>query len=105
MSIRSFCRGDVLLPVAGLRQTSRGKLRGTIHCEIHGKNDVMSTQRKAEFADEPVSESAVHDFLVDNPDFFERHASLLGSLRLPHGAVGAVFAGRVARFLSCGKRT
>ncbi len=50
----------------------------------------MSTQRKAEFADEQMSESAVHDFLVDNPDFFERHASLLSSLRLPHGTGGAV---------------
>ena len=50
----------------------------------------MSTQRKAEFADEPVSEAAVHDFLVDNPDFFERHAALLSSLQLPHGAGGAI---------------
>ncbi len=50
----------------------------------------MSTQRKAEFAEEQVSESAVHDFLMDNPDFFERHAILLSSLRLPHGTGGAV---------------
>jgi len=50
----------------------------------------MSTQRKTEFADEPMSESAVHDFLADNPDFFERHAALLSSLRLPHGTGGAV---------------
>lgn len=50
----------------------------------------MSTQRKADFADAPVSESAVHDFLVDNPDFFERHAALLTSLRLPHSAGGAI---------------
>lgn len=50
----------------------------------------MSTQRKAEYANDPVSESAVHDFLVNNPDFFERHASLLSSLYLPHGTGGAI---------------
>lgn len=50
----------------------------------------MSTQRNPEFAEEPVSENTVHDYLANNPDFFERHASLLGTLRLPHGAVGAV---------------
>jgi uncharacterized protein YigA (DUF484 family) len=36
------------------------------------------------------SESAVHDFLQDHPDFFERHGALLGSLRLPHVAGGTV---------------
>ena len=50
----------------------------------------MSTQRKAEFAEEELSENAVHDFLQDNPDFFERHGTLLGSLRLPHVAGGTV---------------
>jgi uncharacterized protein YigA (DUF484 family) len=50
----------------------------------------MSTQAKTEFVDEELSESAVHDFLADNPDFFERHSALLGSLRLPHVAGGAV---------------
>ncbi|MDZ7644310.1 MAG: DUF484 family protein [Woeseiaceae bacterium] len=44
----------------------------------------MSTQTKPEFVDAPVSEQAVHDYLADHPDFFERHNSLLGSLRLPH---------------------
>jgi len=50
----------------------------------------MSTQRKPEFVEEEVSEDAVHDFLQDNPDFFERHSALLNSLRLPHIAGGTV---------------
>lgn len=50
----------------------------------------MSTQAKTEFVDEQLSDSAVHDFLTENPDFFERHSDLLGSLRLPHVAGGAV---------------
>lgn len=50
----------------------------------------MSTQRKAEFSDASMSEDAVHDFLTENPDFFERHGELLGMLRLPHGSGGAV---------------
>ena len=50
----------------------------------------MSTQRKPEFIEEEISENAVHDFLQGNPDFFERHGALLGSLRLPHVAGGTV---------------
>lgn len=50
----------------------------------------MSTQAKTEFVDEELSESAVHDYLAEHPDFFERHGALLGSLRLPHVAGGAV---------------
>jgi uncharacterized protein YigA (DUF484 family) len=50
----------------------------------------MSTQRKTEFVDEDLSESAIHDYLSEHPDFFERHGALLGSLRLPHVAGGAV---------------
>jgi uncharacterized protein YigA (DUF484 family) len=50
----------------------------------------MSTQRKAEFSETTLSEDAIHDYLADNPDFFERHSDLLGTLRLPHGAGGAV---------------
>ena len=50
----------------------------------------MSTQRKADFTEEPLTEEAIHDYLEDNPDFFERHADLLGTLRLPHGSGGAV---------------
>lgn len=50
----------------------------------------MSTQRKAQFIEESISESAVHDYLEDNPDFFERNSALLGSLRLPHITGGTV---------------
>jgi hypothetical protein len=50
----------------------------------------MSTQRNPDFIEEELSENAVHDFLQDNPDFFERHSALLGSLRLPHVAGGTV---------------
>jgi len=50
----------------------------------------MSTQRKTDFAEESLSEDVVHDFLAENPDFFERHVDLLGTLRLPHGSSGAV---------------
>jgi hypothetical protein len=50
----------------------------------------MSTQRKPEFIEAGLSEDAVRDFLYDNPDFFERHGTLLNTLRLPHVAGGAV---------------
>ncbi len=50
----------------------------------------MSTQRKAEFVEEELSEQAIHDFLAAHPDFFERHATLLSSLHLPHASGGAV---------------
>lgn len=50
----------------------------------------MSTQRKPEFVDEPVTEQAVHDYLSAHPEFFERHNALLSSLRLPHLAGGTV---------------
>lgn len=50
----------------------------------------MSTQRKADFVGEQLSEDAVHKFLEENPDFFERHSSLLGTLRLPHVTGGTV---------------
>jgi len=50
----------------------------------------MSTQRKSEFADESLSEEAVHDYLAINTDFFERHADLLSSLKLPHSSGSAV---------------
>ena len=36
------------------------------------------------------SEEAVHDYLTSHPDFFERHADLLRSLRLPHVTGGTV---------------
>lgn len=50
----------------------------------------MSTQRKAEFTDESLSEDAIHDYLANNPDFFERHADLLSALKLPHSSGAAV---------------
>lgn len=50
----------------------------------------MSTQRKADFADTASTEDAVYEFLAKNPDFFERHADLLGTLRLPHNSGAAV---------------
>lgn len=50
----------------------------------------MSTQRKPEFMEEDATEDAVHEYLQDNPDFFERHSDLLGSLRLPHVSGAAV---------------
>ncbi len=50
----------------------------------------MSTQPKAEFVEEELSEQTVHDFLAAHPDFFERHSTLLSSLILPHASGGAV---------------
>ena len=50
----------------------------------------MSTQTRSDYVEETVSEQAVHDFLAANPDFFERHTPLLGTLRLPHVTGGAV---------------
>lgn len=50
----------------------------------------MSTQRKAEFVDEQLSDQAVHDYLAAHPDFFERHSRLLSSLQLPHVSGEAV---------------
>ena len=50
----------------------------------------MSTQRKADFADASLTEDAVHDYLLHNPDFFDRHADLLGTIRLPHSSGAAV---------------
>jgi len=50
----------------------------------------MSTQRKADYVDDTVSEQSVHDFLQHNPDFFERNSDLLGALRLPHVTGGTV---------------
>lgn len=50
----------------------------------------MSSQTKPEYVADSISEQDVHDFLEDNPDFFERHNSLLGALRLPHVTGGTV---------------
>lgn len=50
----------------------------------------MSTQAKPEFESTPTTDEAVHDYLAENPDFFERHNDLLRSLRLPHVTGGTV---------------
>ncbi len=50
----------------------------------------MSTQAEVDYADEELSEQAVHDYLATHPDFFENHANLLNSLHLPHATGGAV---------------
>lgn len=50
----------------------------------------MSTQPKPDYAEEELSEQAVHDYLATHPDFFEHNAKLLSSLNLPHGSGGAV---------------
>lgn len=50
----------------------------------------MSTQTKPDYTDTTLSEQAVHDYLEANPDFFERHNALLGTLRLPHVTGGTV---------------
>ena len=50
----------------------------------------MSTQPERDYVDESPSEQAVHDYLETHPDFFERHATLLSRLRLPHASGEAV---------------
>lgn len=50
----------------------------------------MSSQTKPDLHPDTLSEQTVRDFLEDNPDFFERHSSLLGALRLPHVTGGTV---------------
>jgi uncharacterized protein YigA (DUF484 family) len=50
----------------------------------------MSTQAEVDYADEELSEQAVHDYLAAHPEFFENHSTLLNSLNLPHATGGAV---------------
>ena len=50
----------------------------------------MSTQPERNYVEESPSEQAVHDYLETHPDFFERHATLLSKLRLPHASGDAV---------------
>ena len=50
----------------------------------------MSTQPERNYIDETPSEQAVHDFLQDHPDFFERHPALLSQLELSHASGDAV---------------
>ena len=50
----------------------------------------MSTQRKPEFVEEGVTEQAVQEYLEANPDFFEKHGTLLSKLELPHDTGGTI---------------
>jgi uncharacterized protein YigA (DUF484 family) len=50
----------------------------------------MSTQPRAEFVTEELSEQTVHDYLSSHPDFFERHATLLSTMNLSHSSGKAV---------------
>ncbi|MEO1201325.1 MAG: DUF484 family protein [Pseudomonadota bacterium] len=50
----------------------------------------MSTQRKPDYVEDSLSEDTVVAYLETHRDFFERHASLLGLLRLPHASGDAV---------------
>ena len=50
----------------------------------------MSTQAKPDYVDDELSEQSVHDYLAAHPDFFERNATLLSALNLPHSSGGAV---------------
>ena len=50
----------------------------------------MSTQRKAEFAENELSEDAICDYLVAHPDFFENHKTVLSGMQLPHASGGTV---------------
>jgi uncharacterized protein YigA (DUF484 family) len=44
----------------------------------------MSKQPVGQLDDESLEESTIADYLQGNPDFFERHATLLTKLKLPH---------------------
>lgn len=50
----------------------------------------MSTQPNTDFVEQSLSEQEVQEYLLQHPDFFERHNALLGTLRLPHVAGGTV---------------
>lgn len=50
----------------------------------------MSTQQKRGPSGDRISEEAVTHYLQNHPEFFERNATLLASLRLPHHAGPAV---------------
>ena len=50
----------------------------------------MSTQAKPDYVDDELSEQSVHDYLAAHPDFFERNATLLSALNLPHSSGGTV---------------
>lgn len=50
----------------------------------------MTTQQKSDVPPETVSEEALAQYLQMHPDFFERHPSLLATLRLGHSSGPAV---------------
>ena len=49
----------------------------------------MSTLKQLHVTNTGLTEDTIADYLQANPEFFERHAGLLGSLRLPHDAGGS----------------
>ncbi len=48
----------------------------------------MSTLKQLHVAHNELTEEGIGEYLQANPDFFERHSTLLTSLRLPHDAGG-----------------
>lgn len=50
----------------------------------------QSSPAKPALEEPEITEEAVYEFLQSRPDFFEKNASLLGKLRLPHVAGGAI---------------
>jgi uncharacterized protein YigA (DUF484 family) len=50
----------------------------------------MSSANKSELQADAINEESIADYLQANPDFFERHQSLLTNLRLPHRPGAAV---------------
>ncbi|WP_035516710.1 DUF484 family protein, partial [Pseudohaliea rubra] len=51
----------------------------------------MAAQNPRQSAAETVmDESQLRDYLLDNPDFFQRHPDLLRTLHIPHGSGDAV---------------
>jgi len=48
----------------------------------------MSTLKQLHVAHNELTEDGIAEYLQSNPEFFERHSSLLNSLRLPHDAGG-----------------
>jgi uncharacterized protein YigA (DUF484 family) len=90
MSIGGFLPPETRTPVVLSCTEARIGTPGAARNLDQGKSRHMSTQRKPEYIEEEISESAVHDYLQENPDFFERNSALLTSLRLPHVAGGTV---------------
>ena len=48
----------------------------------------MSTLKQQHVANPEITEESIAGYLQANPEFFERHSTLLNSLRLPHNAGG-----------------